>query len=71
MLFDFYRLCCLRQFLPSHPPITHSVDLRQGETIRIQTSDDVTVAGVQVVVLDEQGKAVEKGGAIKGRRLVA
>ena len=28
------------------PPMIHRVDLRQGETTRIQASDDVTVKGI-------------------------
>lgn len=40
---------------------------RQAETIRIWATDDVTVASVQVMVLDEQGKVVEMGEAIKGK----
>ena len=35
--------------------------------IHIQASDDVMVAGVQVMILDEQGKVVENGEAIKGK----
>jgi hypothetical protein len=38
--------------------LTHRLDLRQGETIRIQATDAVTVAGLQVMALDEQGKIV-------------
>jgi hypothetical protein len=41
-----------------HSPVIHRVDLRQGETIRIQASDDVTVAGVQVMILNGQGQLV-------------
>jgi hypothetical protein len=47
--------------------LTHRVDLRQGETIRIQATDAVTVTGMQVTVLDEQGKVVEMGEALKGK----
>lgn len=35
-------------------------------SIRIQARDDVMVTGVQVMSLDEQGKVMEKGEAIKG-----
>jgi len=49
-----------------NPPVIHRVE-RQGETVRIQASDDVMVTSVQVMVLDEQGKVVEKGEAIKGK----
>jgi hypothetical protein len=47
-----------------HPPVIHRLE-RNGEAIRIEASDDVLVAGVRVVVLDEQGKTVEKGEAVK------
>ena len=43
-----------------HPPVIHRVE-RRGRTIRVQASDDVRVAGVQVMILDEQGKVIEKG----------
>jgi hypothetical protein len=43
-----------------HPPVIHRVE-RRGRTIRVQASDDVMVAGVQILILDEQGKVVEKG----------
>ena len=45
-----------------NPPVIHAVE-RQGEAIRIQASDDVRVTAVQVMILDEAGKAVEKGSA--------
>lgn len=35
--------------------------------IRIWVTDDVRVAGVQVVVLDVEGKILEKGDATQGR----
>ena len=40
---------------------------RRGDVIRIQASDDVIVAGVRVVVLDERGKALERGEALQGK----
>lgn len=40
---------------------------RRGGAIRIQASDDVMVTSVQVMILDEQGKVVEKGEGIKGK----
>ena len=49
-----------------HPPVIHRVE-RRGKAIRIQASDDVLVAGVQVVILDEQGKILEQGEAVKGK----
>src|SRR5262245_55909332 len=48
-----------------NPPVIQSVE-RRGETIRIQASDDVMVTSVEVMILDKQGKEVEKGEAIKG-----
>ena len=36
-------------------------------TIWIWETDDALVAGVQVLVLDEEGKIVEKGDATQGR----
>ena len=47
-----------------HPPVIHKVE-RRGGTIRAQATDDVTVASVQVLVLDAKGKTVEKGEAIR------
>jgi len=49
-----------------HPPVIQRVE-RSGKVIRVQASDDVLVAGVQVMVLDEQGRAVEQGEGIKGQ----
>jgi hypothetical protein len=48
-----------------HPPVIRRVE-RRGRVIRVQASDDVMVAGVQVAILDEQGKVVEKGEALRG-----
>ena len=45
-----------------NPPVIHRVE-RKGKAIRIQASDDVRVTAVQVMILDEAGKAVEKGSA--------
>jgi hypothetical protein len=49
-----------------HLPVIHKVE-RRGKAIRVQARDDVMVASVQVLVLNEKGKIVEKGEAIKGR----
>src|SRR5215216_4950770 len=49
-----------------HPPVIHRVE-RKGSVIRVQASDDVMVTSVQMLVLDEKGKTVEKGEAIKGK----
>jgi hypothetical protein len=47
-----------------HPPVIHRLE-RRGKTLRIQATDDVMVAGVQVMVLDKKGKVVEKGKAVR------
>ena len=47
-----------------HPPVIHAVE-RRGSTIRVQATDDVMVASVQVMILDEKGKVVERGEGIK------
>ncbi len=49
-----------------HPPVIQHVE-RRGRTIQVQASDDVMVAGVQVMILDEQGKVMEKGDALRGK----
>jgi len=49
-----------------HPPVIQRVE-RRGKLLRVKASDDVMVAGVQVMILDEQGRALEKGEGIKGR----
>jgi hypothetical protein len=48
-----------------HAPVIQRVE-RQGETLRIQATDDAMVAGVRVIILDEAGKVVEKGKGIRG-----
>jgi hypothetical protein len=47
-----------------HPPVIHHVEKR-GKVIRVQATDDVRVASVQVMVLDKKGKTVEKGEGLK------
>ena len=49
-----------------NPPVIHTVE-RRGRTLRIQATDDVRVVGVQVLVLDENGKTVETGEAVRGK----
>jgi hypothetical protein len=49
-----------------NPPVIHKIERKNGG-IRIQASDDVMVASVQVLILDEQGKVVEKAEGIKGK----
>ena len=47
-----------------HPPAINCVE-RIGETIRVEASDNVKVAKVRVRILDEKGKVVEEGDAIR------
>ena len=47
-----------------HAPEIHAVE-RQGNAIRIQASDDMRVTTVQVMILNEAGKTVEKGCAVQ------
>jgi hypothetical protein len=49
-----------------HPPVIHKME-RRGKVIRVQATDNVMVAGVQVMILDEKGEVVEKGEAVKGK----
>jgi len=46
------------------PPVIHQVE-RRDKTIRVQASDDVMVTGVHVMILDEQGKVIEKGEGLR------
>ncbi len=48
-----------------HAPVIHCVDRREG-IIYIQASDNVMVASVQVMVLDEEGGIREKGEGVRG-----
>ena len=47
-----------------NPPVIHAIERRDGR-IRVEASDNVMVTRVQVTVLDEKGKVVEKGKAVK------
>lgn len=49
-----------------HPPVIQRVE-RKGKAIRVLVSDDVMVASVKVMVLDKQGKIVERGEARRGK----
>ena len=49
-----------------HPPVVQRLE-RGGKTVRIQVTDDVMVAGVQVMILDKKGKVIEKGEGIRGK----
>jgi hypothetical protein len=47
-----------------HPPVIQEVK-RRDKVIRVQPSDDVCVASVRVLVLDEKGKVLEKGEGVR------
>jgi hypothetical protein len=47
-----------------HPPVIHKVE-RQGRVIRVQATDDVMVASVQVTIMDEQGTVLETGEGVE------
>ena len=49
-----------------NPPVIHRVG-RYSSAIRIWVTDDMRVAGVQVLVLDEEGGIREKGDTTQGR----
>ena len=47
-----------------NPPVIHQIEWREGQ-IRVEARDDVLVTRVQVTVLDEGGRILEKGEAIR------
>ena len=47
-----------------HPPVIHSVERRDGR-ILVEATDNILVARVKVTVLDEQGKILEAGEAVR------
>jgi hypothetical protein len=47
-----------------NPPVIHAIERKDGR-IRVNASDNVMVARVQVTVLDEARKVIEKGEAVK------
>jgi hypothetical protein len=49
-----------------HAPVVQRVE-RRGKTVRIEATDDVMVASVQVMILDEKGKIMEKGPGSRGK----
>lgn len=49
-----------------NPHVIHKIE-RQAGRIRVWASVDVMVTSVQVMILDEQGKVVGKGEAVKGK----
>jgi len=48
-----------------NPPVIHKIE-RKGGRIRIWASDNVMVTSMQVMILDDEGKIVEKGEALRG-----
>ena len=49
-----------------HPPVIHRVELQDG-TVRIRASDDVCVAQVTVIILNEAGNVVQQGPAVQAQ----
>jgi hypothetical protein len=48
----------------SHPPVIHRI-LREDGRVLVNASDEILVAGVWVMIHDEQGKLVEAGDAVQ------
>jgi len=48
-----------------NPPVIHQIERAEG-CIRVRASDNVMVTRVQVTVLDEEGKIVERGEGVRG-----
>ena len=46
-----------------NPPVIHRIERLDGGRIRVQASDHVKVAKVEVAILDEEGMVIEKGDA--------
>ena len=47
-----------------HPPVIHAIK-RQAGCIRVEAADNVLVDKVFVMILDEEGKTLEKGQAVQ------
>jgi hypothetical protein len=47
-----------------NPPVIHTIK-RIGNLVRVDASDNVMVAKVQVTILDAEGKALEQGQAVQ------
>ena len=47
-----------------HAPVIQRLE-RRGKTVRVEVTDDVMVASVQVMILDKKGKVAEKGEAVR------
>ena len=50
-----------------NPPVIHGIQ-RMGNLIRVEASDNVMVAKVQVTILDAERKVLEQGQAVQGFR---
>lgn len=48
-----------------NPPVIHKIERKEGR-IRIWASDNVMVTSMQVMILDDDGKIVEKGETLRG-----
>jgi hypothetical protein len=51
----------------SHPPVIYRI-LREDGRILVHAWDEIMVAGVRVMVHDEQGQLLESGDAIQGQK---
>ncbi len=47
-----------------HPPVIHNIEKRAGK-ILVQASDDVCVASLRVMIVDEAGSVLEQGDAVQ------
>jgi hypothetical protein len=47
-----------------HPPVIHEIEKRDGK-IFVQASDDVCVASLRVMIVDEAGCVLEQGDAVQ------
>jgi hypothetical protein len=47
-----------------NPPVIQRIERKDGR-IRVRATDNVMVTRVQVTILDEEGKVIEKGEGIK------
>ena len=47
-----------------HPPVIHTIENRDGK-IFVQASDDVCVASLRVMIVDEAGSLLEQGDAVQ------
>ncbi|MGA7193766.1 MAG: hypothetical protein WBW94_09055 [Anaerolineales bacterium] len=47
-----------------HPPVIHSIEKRGGKVL-VQASDDVCVASLRVMMVDDNGSVLEEGDAVQ------